>query len=297
MKEQKPHSTIPFQGSGMGYRNEIKAQIWEHQHEIDCLEVITDRYCENPHLIGELEEICDGFRVIPHGIGLSIGSPEVDKQYLRDVRAINEIAKAPYYSEHLCMTRAPGMDIGHLAPLWFTEEALANTVANVQCVQDTLGKPLLLENTTYPFEIPGGDMSQPDFFQRLVDSTGCGILLDITNVRINAENHGFNAVDFLDQMPLEHVVQLHTSGGYRDHEGHFVDGHCRTPDEEVWDLLAAFAERADVKGSILEHDDSFPDDFSMLLETVTRTRAVLGWERDATTDDARQDSMNVAAAV
>jgi uncharacterized protein len=271
-------SSIPFQGSGLGYRNELKKSVWEHQSEIDCLEVITDRYVENPHLVPELEELCDSFRVIPHGVRLSIGSPDLDLDYLRDVRRICEVTKTSYYSEHLCMTRAPGIEIGHLAPLWYTQEALAVTIDNVERVQDFLGMPLILENTTYPFEIPGGDMSQTEFFHRLVEATGCGVLLDIANIRINAANHKFDPVRFLDQMPLEHVVQLHMSGGFLDYQGELIDGHCRTPDEAIWSLLAELAARAPhVQGSILEHDSSFPEDFSDLMNTVNRTREIFDW--------------------
>lgn len=269
--------SIPFQGSGLGYRFELKAEIWNHRDEIDCLEIITDRYIEHPHLIPELEELCDAFHVIPHGIGLSIGSPEIENDYLRAVREIIACTKAQYYSEHLCQTRAPGIDIGHLAPLWFTEEVLTQTIANVHQVQDVLGMPLILENTTYPFVIPDADMTQTEFFHRLVEATGCGILLDITNVRINAENHQFDAVDFLEQMPLDHVIQLHTSGGYRGDDGSFIDGHCAVPDDAVWSVLDAFAARGNAKASVLEHDTKFPDDFSLLMETVNRTRAVMHW--------------------
>lgn len=279
MASAKTLSSIPFQGSGLGYRNELKKSIWEHRAEIDCLEVITDRYVDDPFLAPELEELCDSFRVIPHGVRLSIGSPDLDLDYLRGVRRVCEVTKTPYYSEHLCMTRAPGIEIGHLAPLWFTEEALAVTIDNVHRVQDFLGRPLILENTTYPFEIPGADMSQTEFFHRLVGATGCGILLDIANIRINAANHRFDPVAFLDQMPLEHVVQLHMAGGFLDVEGDYIDGHCRPPDEAIWSLLAELAARAPgVKGSILEHDASFPEDFSVLMSTVTRTRQTLDWE-------------------
>jgi len=272
-------SSIPFQGSGLGYRHELKKHIWEHRTEIDCLEVITDRYIDDPYLTPELEELCDSFRVIPHGVRLSIGSPDLDLDYLRGIRRVCEIAQPSYYSEHLCMTRAPGIEIGHLAPLWLTDEALAVTIDNVHRVQDFLGRPLILDNTTYPFEIPDADMSQTEFFHRLVEATGCGVLLDIANIRINAANHGFNPVRFLDEMPLEHVVQLHMSGGFLDKEGELIDGHCRTPDEDIWSLLEEFAARVPhVQGSILEHDSSFPEDFSDLMSTVTRTRLTFDWK-------------------
>lgn len=270
-------SSIPWQGSGIGYRMELNKAIWEHREQIDCLEIITDRYIEQPHLMDELEALSESFRVIPHGIGLSVGSPRVSSGYLRDLKRINDVTKSPYYSEHLCMTRAPGLEIGHLSPLWFTEEVLSNTIANVKQVQDVLGKPLILENVTYPFEIPNADMPQAEFFHRMVAATGCGILLDVTNVFINSANHGFEAEEFLDQMPLDSVVQLHMSGGFSAQDGEIVDGHCRPPEEGIWKLLEVFAGKAKVQGSILEHDADFPSEFSVLLDTLNRTRDILGW--------------------
>lgn len=281
MQASGPLASVSWQGSGIGYRTEIARAIWDNRDLIDCLEIITDRYIEYPQLGEELETLCGSFRVIPHGIGLSVGSPRVSREYLRDVKRISDITKSPYYSEHLCMTRAPGLDIGHLSPLWFTEEVLRNTIANVHEVQDTLGKPLILENVTYPFAIPEADMTQGEFFHRLVDATGCGILLDVANVYINAANHGFSAEEFLDQMPLDRVVQLHMSGGYRQGD-EIIDGHCKTPEQGIWDLLEVVARKTRVQGSILEHDAEFPSDFSALLETVVRTREILGWGQPAT---------------
>jgi uncharacterized protein (UPF0276 family) len=88
-------------------------------------------------------------------------------------------------------------------------------------------------------------------------------------------------------MPLDHVVQLHLAGGFLDQQGELIDGHCRTPDEEIWKLLAELAARAPhVQGSILEHDALFPEDFSELMSTVNRTRRTLDWVPSARPADS-----------
>jgi uncharacterized protein (UPF0276 family) len=264
---------IPYLGSGLGYREELAAQLDAARERIDVVEVLSERYTWRPQGMEELAWICDRFKAIPHGLNLSIGSmAPLDRDHLRAIRRVSELTGAPYYSEHLAMTRVPGIDLGHLTPLLFTEEVLERTTGKVRAVQDTLGKPLVLENVTYDFEIPGG-MPQPEFFSRLVEATGCGILLDVTNLWINSVNHHFDPVAFLDEMPLEQVVHVHVSGGYWEAEA-LVDGHSEPVQEESWRLLEALARRSPVKTVILEHDDNYPP-LDQLLPQVDRARAIV----------------------
>jgi uncharacterized protein (UPF0276 family) len=271
-------AAIPSLGSGLGYRRELKDSIFASRDAIDLLEIITEQFIGDRRFLRELEEICRIFTVIPHGIGLSIGSERPDERYLAEIRQISDLTEAPYYSEHLAMTRGGGIDIGHLSPLWFTEPVLRIAVDNVRRVQDFLNKPLALENVTYPFDIPGNSMSQTEFFQRLVDATGCGVLLDVTNVYINSENHGFDPVEFVKAMPLDRVVQIHLAGPDLK-DGMLIDGHSETVDEGSWRLLETLVSLVPVRASILEHDANFPDDFSVLLDQVSRAREITSGQR------------------
>lgn len=266
---------IPHLGSGLGFRSALKQKIIEAKEEIDFLEIISDNFIGPEADLETLEEICSHFPVIPHSVGLSIGSADgVDETYLQKIRDVSDITGSPYYSEHLCHTRAPGIDLGHLSPLWFTEEMLQHTISNVHRVQDTLGKPLILENVTYLFAIPEAEMSQAAFFNRLVDATGCGVLLDITNIFINALNHGHDAIGFLEAMPLDRVVQLHLAGGFWS-EDLFIDSHTQPVQEESWNLLDELLKRTSISGVVLEHDGDFPDEFSILTDQVARARTFL----------------------
>lgn len=272
-------ASIPVLGSGIGYRHELKEHIYEHKHAIDFVEIIADQFTGKAGAWAELAEVCSVFPVIPHGIGLSVGSATpLDGAYLRSIKAVSDFTEAPYYSDHLCMTRAPGIDIGHLSPLWLTEEVLATTIRNVQEVQDSLGKPLVLENITYLFDVPAATMTEPEFFSRLVEATGCGVLLDVTNVHINSVNHHFEPIRFLREMPLQNVVQVHLAGGFWS-DGILVDGHSERVDESSWGLFSALAQMAQIKGCIVEQDANFPEDLSGLLEDVTRAREVLARAR------------------
>jgi uncharacterized protein len=268
-------ASLPHLGAGLGYRGEIKDTILAARDEIDFVEIIVDQFAGDERGVDEVRELCEVFVVIPHGIALSIGSATgIDRSYLERIKRISDATGAPYYSEHLCMTRAPGLEIGHLSPLALTEEMLELTIENVRVVQDVLEKPLILENVTYLFSIPGEEMTQAAFFERLVESTGCGVLLDVTNVYINSTNHGFDPVEFLDAMPLESVVQIHLAGGYWSHEI-LVDSHSEPVQEESWELLDQLARRIPIRGAIIEHDANFPETLRPVLDQVARARSII----------------------
>ncbi len=265
---------IPFLGSGLGYRRELREEIFAHKGEIDFVEIITDQFIHCGQSTSELENICNAFRVIPHGVGLSVGSVSpLDKSYLNAIKRISDLTGSPYYTEHLCVTRAPGIDIGHLSPLWFTRETLENTKRNVDYVQEYLGKPLVLENLTYLFDILNEEMSQTAYFKELVHSTGCGVLLDVTNVYVNSANHGFDPLLFVGQMPLESVVQIHMAGA-RWINGLLIDGHHELVQEDSWRLLEKVSSESELKSVVLEHDEDFPE-MGLLLQQLGRARKIV----------------------
>lgn len=267
-------TAIPTLGVGIGYRSELREGIFSNRDHIDFLEIITENYLSHPDAYRSLEELCVLFSVIPHGVNLSIGSMmPLDASYLKAIKRISDVTNAPYYSEHLCMTRTPGRYIGHLAPLWFSEDLLQHVIRRVCMLQDYLEKPLILENVTYMLEIPYSPMSQTEFFQRLVEATGCGILLDVTNVFINAANHAFDAQRFVEQMPLSHLVQVHLAGGYQ-RGGWYVDGHSELVPPDIFDLFEYLVSLCQVKSVIFEHDAQFPP-ISDLLQQIDRARTIV----------------------
>jgi uncharacterized protein (UPF0276 family) len=275
MDSPNPVEQVPYLGSGLGYRRELRDDILASADEVDLLEIVTEQFLDSTERFDELDELCDRFTVIPHGVGLSIGSAApLDREYLAKIRRVSDMTGCPYYSEHLALTRVPGIDIGHLSPLWFTQPVLDCTIRNVHQVHDLLGKPLALENVTYQFEIPGATMTQAEFFGRLVETTGCAILLDVTNLYINSVNHRFDPVAFLAEMPVERIVQIHLAGGFWS-DGVLVDGHSEEVPSEVWQLLELLTGLTDVRASILEHDENFPDDTSVLFREVSRARDII----------------------
>src|SRR5262249_43917096 len=100
-----------------------------------------------------------------------------------------------------------------------------------------------------------------DFLAELARESGCGLLLDVNNVYVNAMNHGFDALQFLNGIPRGSVQEIHLAG----HSIHAVGGrqiridtHSSPVCEAVWDLYAAALERFGPVPTLIEWDSDIP---------------------------------------
>jgi uncharacterized protein (UPF0276 family) len=131
----------------------------------------------------------------------------------------------------------------------------------------------MIENITYYIASPLSDLDEAEFIRRVVLEADCGLLLDLHNVAVNAHNHRYDPVRFLDALPLDHVVQIHLAGG-EEAEGFRLDTHSSCSPEDVWALLDHVVPRCAVRGINFEMDSGFPS-FQRLLDELTRARATL----------------------
>jgi len=266
---------IPFLGGGLGYRPELHDKILESTSQIDFLEVIAERYAYGADkALYNLAQLAERHPIIPHGVSLSIGTCQrVSKSHLEKIKTLVAITKAPYFSEHLAVTQSPGIELGHLSPVCFNEGVLEHVVDNIDYVQTTLGIPLVLENITLTHEVPGSTMPQEAFFKEMCQRTGCGILLDLTNLYTNSVNWKTDLENQLEKFPLEHVVQVHLAGGYWSGDK-LIDSHSEAVPDTVWTMFHALLKKTSVKGAIVERDSNFLD-FEALLSEVTQIRTAL----------------------
>ena len=260
---------LPQLGVGLGYRGALRQDILRHLPEFGFLEVITDNFFRNERGLQALASLVP---CIPHSLNLSVGS-SVDPAYLANVKRLVALLDPPWHTDHLAFTRERGLSIGHLAPVAYNDESLALVVANVQRVQRELGGTFALENIAMPFYWPTDTMEEGAFLNEVVRRTGCGLLLDLENLRCNAVNHGTSPRRLLDVLPLEKVVQLHIAGGVSDGPLEH-DTHSAPVPEGTWKLLEDFCERARPPGVLLERDANFGD-FAGLLADLRRAKTVL----------------------
>src|SRR6266404_2440251 len=106
-------------------------------------------------------------------------------------------------------------------------------------------------------------MSETLFIAELVRRTGCGLLLDINNVFVSATNHGFAALAYLADFPLEHVSEIHLAGHTEqaDDEGDLllIDSHDRPVTDAVWKLFDTVIGQYGPIPTLVEWDSDLPD--------------------------------------
>ena len=131
------------------------------------------------------------------GWNLSLGSAEgLNREYLSELTELVQRVNPPWWSEHIAFTKAEGVEIGHLSPLPFNRSSIDAFCDNVCEAQDRIETPLILENITYTVDLPWHEMEENKFLGELLDRTGCGLLLDVTNLFINSQNHGMILLNF-----------------------------------------------------------------------------------------------------
>jgi uncharacterized protein (UPF0276 family) len=266
-----------FLGVGLGYRSAFRADLFAHRDAVDFLEIVADHFFEaRREKLDELDLLAAHFPLIPHGLDLSLGSAEgLDEAYLDEFAELIERLDPPWWSEHIAFTRAGGIAIGHLACLPYTIEAIDVLARNVERVRRVIATPLILENVTAAFVIPGGQMDEPEFVTRALAATGCGWLCDVTNIHTNAVNQGRDIEAELARWPWARAVQAHVAGGRIGRDGDLIDSHDRPAPPEAWSLLAAAAKRGALRGAILERDEDLPP-FGELLDELDLARAAMG---------------------
>ncbi len=239
---------------GMGYRRGLHDWIAEHADLLDCLEVTAEHFFESDHAI--LRQLGRQFPLYAHGLGLSLGSPgRLDQSVLQSFVEVAESAQAKHVSEHVAFTRSWETDLGHLNPLPRTGESLTTLVAHTRELATATGRRVLLENITTHLDT-GGEISEPEFLNRLCDESGCALLLDVTNLYINSRNHGFNAEAWIEALNSENIAQLHIVG-YDRRDGVYQDSHAQPIQDDLLELTRRALAHSPVESIILERDQRF----------------------------------------
>jgi uncharacterized protein len=241
---------------------------------MDWFEIISENYfSEGGIQRANLERLRAAYRVVPHGVSLSIGGADgIDVDHVRRLRALVRRVDAPFFTDHLCWSGIGGIDAHDLLPMPFTREALDHVVERVKRVQGEVGVPFALENPASYVEFRESTMAEHEFLSEVADRADCGLLLDVNNVFVSAYNHGFVATDYIDAVPSERVVQLHLAG-HTDRGRYLLDTHSCQVRPEVWELYRRALKRVGAVSTLIEWDESIPT-WDVLAAEAARARAV-----------------------
>jgi uncharacterized protein len=226
-----------------------------------------------------LESIRKDYPVSLHGVCMSIGGPQpLDKTHLERFRRLVQRYEPALVSEHLAWSTHETTYFNDLLPLPYTEATLATVCDHLDGVQQAIGRRMLLENPSTYVAFRDSTMSETDFLRSIVRRTGCGLLLDVNNVFVSAENHGFSARQYLADFPLSEVGEIHLAGHSEqsDDEGDrlIIDSHDGPVADAVWKLYELVIARAGPLPSLIEWDSNIPE-WRVLEAEAAAAQAIL----------------------
>ena len=264
----------PFGGFGLGLRRSHYADFLDRDVAVDFVEVISENYMvDGGRPLRILEQVRARHPVIIHGVSMSIGSAGgLDEGYLAKLKRLEQRIDPLWVSDHLCWTRTSAHNSHDLLPLPLTEEALQVVCDNIDRAQPYLGRPMLVENPSSYITFPEDEMAEWEFLSEMTRRTGCYLLLDVNNIYVSAQNHGFSADDYLAGLPLERVRQIHLAGHTPGEI--IIDTHDREVCDDVWALYAkAMAMIEQPVATMIERDDKIPP-LPELLTELDRARSL-----------------------
>jgi uncharacterized protein (UPF0276 family) len=266
--------------AGVGFKPVHAQDVLDGKHTITWFEVHAENYMgRGGPPLRLLERLRERFPLSIHGVGLSIGSAwPLDCRHLAGLRRLVDRFQPAFFSEHLAWSTHDGTFLNDLLPLPYNGQTLARVCEHIDDVQETLRVPILLENPSTYVAFQHATMSEIEFLRAVVNRTGCGLLLDVSNVYICSVNHGFDPIAYLDSFPLEHVREIHLAGFSEDRDDPddpiLIDTHDCAVAESVWALYGRIMERRGPIPTLIERDNDLPP-FAVLAREAERALGVL----------------------
>jgi len=270
--------------AGIGLRGPHHRQFLAEKPHVSWLEVHSENFfAEHSIACGALERIREDYPLSLHGVGLSMGSVDpLQTEHLHRLRCLADRLEPGLISEHLSWGSIDGSFLNDLLPLPYTQEALDHMVRRVGQVQALLGRQILIENVSSYLDFAISAMPEWEFLSALARRSGCGILLDINNIYVNAINHGFDPNDYINYIAPQFVHEMHLAGhSVQVFQGReiLIDTHDTPVCEEVWVLFEAAVRRFGTRPTLIEWDSDLPP-LQTLLAEAERAQAILDEAHD-----------------
>jgi uncharacterized protein (UPF0276 family) len=263
---------------GLGLRREFAAELCAQpkRDDVDFLEVVPDNWMDaGGDSAAMLDNLAAKYPFVAHGLSLSIGDAlPLDQRYLGAVQTFLARYQISLYSDHLSLSRDERGYLYDLIPMPRTRGAIDWVAGKIGQVQDRLSRQLVLENISFYHQEPG-EMPEAEFIAEVVARSGCGILLDVNNLYVNARNHGSDPQDLLRALPADAVVYYHLAGHLDPGaDERVLDTHGAPVAAAVLALGRAAVARFGPRPLVLERDNNVPPLATLCHELNTVRRAL-----------------------
>ena len=270
-----------LQGVGLGLRFEITDEVLAALESppdtnplapIAFFEISPENYMRRGGAQpAALSRVRSAFPILSHGLcGDFGGFDALNASYYRTLKTFLDRLNPPFHSDHLCFSGANGRLVHDLLPLPLSPAQAKHTAARLAEIQDRLERPVAIENITHYFLLGRPSMDEADFIAEVVDRASVGLLLDVNNVYVNAQNYGFEAQRFIEKLPLSQVCEIHIAGHHFFPEDKLlIDTHGADVIDPVFSLLSWTVERTGPVPVLLERDNDVPSLAALLNELQT----------------------------
>ena len=243
-----PSPVMPALGVGITYSSSIEPLLRSHPQLVDVLEIEPQTtwvkspggprlYCANDQVLKHLHTLPG--RKLVHSVGAPVGGtvrPEAAQVEL--LRETIRYFDSPWASDHLSFNQTPEFATGFFLPPRQTPEGANAVTTSIRALQRGLGVPDLRRDRRELSPPRADELPDGEFVARVVETADCGLLLDLHNIFTNSLNGRQPIDEYLDQLPLERVWEIHLAGGM-EMDGFYLDAHSGA----IPDALYAVAER------------------------------------------------------
>jgi uncharacterized protein (UPF0276 family) len=236
--------------ASIAFRPELGPWLATRPDDVRCLELSVEMVLSGSQAL-RLRQI-RRWPTSLHAPSLSVGTPTPPRSsdldtVLRAVRAIDPMWICAYLG---CRHR-PETEPSYPQPMPLTGSTLACAIANCRRLIDAGVRPLLVENVA-AFGAEDGHMSPAEFLNKLCDESGCGVLLDVTTLTLDARL-GVDPRRWLWDVDPLHIEAMRVRTTPRRHGG---NGGAPARDglltDETWLLARDVAARTFAETSILQ---------------------------------------------
>lgn len=270
------HKELPIFGAGPEWTEGLEEELADNFIEFNCFELIPENFVDRPHRKYFLDLLAKAQTpVLIHAVGLSLGTDEpLKRKHLDQVLAVGAQVNMVSFSEHLSMTESGGIEIGQLTPIPWSIKAADVVIRKIEQIQKVISVPFALEHTAHKFFYPTNELSEPEFINRILDRTGCDLMLDLHNLYCNSRNANYDPHRWLEEVKINKVTSIHLAGGYVDKYGTLQDAHNEAVPEPVWALLDHVLEKITPQAIIIERTSNYPGLDPMMAEIDRADRAL-----------------------
>jgi len=265
--------------AGIGLRGPHHSQFLTDAPPAAWLEAHSENFFAADSIaLNTLEQIRANYPLSLHGVGLSLGAAgPLRQEHLAQLGRLVERLDPGLVSEHLCWGAVGEYHLNDLLPLPYTEEALDHMAERIAQTQDFLGRQILIENVSSYMEFKDSTIPEWEFLTAVSARSGCGILLDINNIYVSANNHGFQATDYINAIPTDQVGEIHLAGHsvqIYEEQAVLVDTHDAPVCDDVWTLFEAALQRIGPCPTLIEWDSKLPSLAVLLAEAQKAQNAM-----------------------